>query len=184
MPFIRLDKYYMLVRRFVNASFRLLLRNDWSEEVCAEYNEILTRPGGGPLWCVPITSPRTNAELATTALRTKKYLRALAIMSATSTSRNLRRPSHRAKTRFHPFPSPSSYPPSYTSHLALSIREHTQGWNRLSSNHYYQRCQRTRNRERNVRDWRHHRRRHRTTLISSKMPAWTIRARESSTGPA
>uniref|UniRef100_D8PRA3 Nop52-domain-containing protein n=1 Tax=Schizophyllum commune (strain H4-8 / FGSC 9210) TaxID=578458 RepID=D8PRA3_SCHCM len=46
---LRLDKYYMLVRRFVNASFRLLLRNDWSEEVCSEYNEILTRPGGGPL---------------------------------------------------------------------------------------------------------------------------------------
>ena len=98
-------------------------------------------------WCVPITSPRTNAELATTALRTKKYLRALAIMSATSTSRNLRRPSHYAKTIFHPLPSPSSYPPSYTSHLALSIREHTQVWNRLSLNHYYQRCQRTRNRE-------------------------------------
>ncbi|KAL1740962.1 nucleolar protein,Nop52-domain-containing protein [Schizophyllum fasciatum] len=46
---LRLDKYYMLIRRFVNASFRLLIRNDWNEDTCAEYNEILTRPGGGPL---------------------------------------------------------------------------------------------------------------------------------------
>ncbi|TRM66087.1 Nop52-domain-containing protein [Schizophyllum amplum] len=46
---IRLDKYYMLVRRFVNASFRLLLRTGWDEDVCSEHNEILTRPGGGPL---------------------------------------------------------------------------------------------------------------------------------------
>lgn len=61
----RLDKYYMLVRRFVNASFRLLLRNDWSEEVCSEYNEILTRPGGGPLWCVSAFVARPNVKSAT-----------------------------------------------------------------------------------------------------------------------
>ena len=49
MPFIRLDKYYMLVRRFVNASFRLLIRDEWDASVCAEYNTILTDKGG-PLW--------------------------------------------------------------------------------------------------------------------------------------
>ncbi|KAK7058396.1 hypothetical protein VNI00_002030 [Paramarasmius palmivorus] len=43
---LRIDKYYMLVRRFVNASFRLLLRNDWDTKTCEEYNEILTRQGG------------------------------------------------------------------------------------------------------------------------------------------
>ncbi|KAG7099613.1 hypothetical protein E1B28_001441 [Marasmius oreades] len=43
---LRMDKYYMLVRRFVNASFRLLLRNDWEQKICEEYNNILTRQGG------------------------------------------------------------------------------------------------------------------------------------------
>jgi ribosomal RNA-processing protein 1 len=45
----RLDKYYMLVRRFVNASFRLLARAKWDTALCREYNDILTNPGG-PLW--------------------------------------------------------------------------------------------------------------------------------------
>ncbi|KAL0068674.1 hypothetical protein AAF712_004390 [Marasmius tenuissimus] len=43
---LRMDKYYMLVRRFVNAPFRLLLRDDWDQETCEKYNEILTRQGG------------------------------------------------------------------------------------------------------------------------------------------
>lgn len=47
--FYRIDKYYMLVRRFVNASFRLLIRTQWDDKVCAEYNSILTDKGG-PLW--------------------------------------------------------------------------------------------------------------------------------------
>jgi len=46
-----MDKYYMLVRRFVNASFRLLIRTGWDQDVCREYNNILTGQGG-PLWCV------------------------------------------------------------------------------------------------------------------------------------
>ena len=45
----RMDKYYMLVRRFVNAAFRLLLRTEWDDSACREYNSILTRTGG-PLW--------------------------------------------------------------------------------------------------------------------------------------
>ncbi|KAI0828946.1 Nop52-domain-containing protein [Trametes gibbosa] len=43
---LRIDKYYMLVRRFVNASFRLLMRAEWDEATCQEYNSILTDRGG------------------------------------------------------------------------------------------------------------------------------------------
>ena len=45
----RIDKYYMLIRRFVNASFRLLIREEWASDACKEYNSILTDKGG-PLW--------------------------------------------------------------------------------------------------------------------------------------
>lgn len=47
----RIDKYYMLVRRFVNASFRLLMRAEWDEAIVSEYTSIMTNRGG-PLWCV------------------------------------------------------------------------------------------------------------------------------------
>ncbi|RDX51869.1 Nop52-domain-containing protein [Lentinus brumalis] len=43
---LRIDKYYMLIRRFVNASFRLLIRSGWDAEACREYNSILTDRGG------------------------------------------------------------------------------------------------------------------------------------------
>ncbi|KAG5650456.1 hypothetical protein H0H81_012195 [Sphagnurus paluster] len=43
---LRIDKYYMLVRRFVNASFRLLIRAEWTKSECDEYNDILMAPGG------------------------------------------------------------------------------------------------------------------------------------------
>ncbi|KAH9947101.1 Nop52-domain-containing protein [Amylocystis lapponica] len=43
---LRIDKYYMLVRRFVNASFRLLIREEWDSTTTAEYNTILTARGG------------------------------------------------------------------------------------------------------------------------------------------
>jgi len=42
----RIDKYYMLVRKFVNASFHLLVREEWSRAVCEEYNHIIGGPGG------------------------------------------------------------------------------------------------------------------------------------------
>lgn len=45
----RIDKYYLLIRRFVNASFRLLARNEWEETLVKEYDEILSGKGG-PLW--------------------------------------------------------------------------------------------------------------------------------------
>lgn len=42
----RIDKYYMLVRRFVNASFRLLIDEKWSSTAIDEYSKILTGRGG------------------------------------------------------------------------------------------------------------------------------------------
>lgn len=45
----RIDKYYMLVRRYINASFKLLSRAGWDKASCEEYNDILTHEGG-PLW--------------------------------------------------------------------------------------------------------------------------------------
>ncbi|KAF8203812.1 nucleolar protein,Nop52-domain-containing protein, partial [Pholiota molesta] len=40
---LRLDKYYMLIRRFINATFRLLMRSKWDRESCEDYKQILTR---------------------------------------------------------------------------------------------------------------------------------------------
>ncbi|KAL1951142.1 hypothetical protein VTO73DRAFT_291 [Trametes versicolor] len=57
---LRIDKYYMLVRRFSNASFRLLMRAEWDEETCKEYNSILT-DRGGPLCPEDIRVPTSLA---------------------------------------------------------------------------------------------------------------------------
>ncbi|KAI9068693.1 Nop52-domain-containing protein [Trametes sanguinea] len=57
---LRIDKYYMLVRRFTNASFRLLMRSEWDAAACQEYNSILT-DRGGPL-CAE--DPRVPTSLA------------------------------------------------------------------------------------------------------------------------
>ncbi|KAI5121317.1 hypothetical protein M0805_003784 [Coniferiporia weirii] len=43
---LRMDKYYMLVRKFMNASFRLLIRTEWDRGAVDEYNSILTARGG------------------------------------------------------------------------------------------------------------------------------------------
>jgi len=43
---LRIDKYYMLVRRFVNATFRLLIRTEWDITACEDCNNILTARGG------------------------------------------------------------------------------------------------------------------------------------------
>ncbi|KAI0361012.1 Nop52-domain-containing protein [Trametes cingulata] len=57
---LRIDKYYMLVRRFVNASFRLLMRADWDEAACQEYNSILSSRGG-PLCSEDLRVPTSLA---------------------------------------------------------------------------------------------------------------------------
>lgn len=43
---LRMDKYYMLVRKYVRASFTLLHRTNWKPEYCEEYNQILTSRNG------------------------------------------------------------------------------------------------------------------------------------------
>jgi ribosomal RNA-processing protein 1 len=55
-----MDKYYMLVRRLVNASFRLLARAEWDKTACEKYNEILSRQGG-PLWYVTFAAIRLTS---------------------------------------------------------------------------------------------------------------------------
>ncbi|KIJ53456.1 hypothetical protein M422DRAFT_222082 [Sphaerobolus stellatus SS14] len=42
----RLDKYYALVRKFTNAAIRVLMRAEWAEDACKEYNDILGGMGG------------------------------------------------------------------------------------------------------------------------------------------
>ena len=42
----RMDKFYMLMRRYVNATFRLLARHGWSEQAVDGVNEILTSKTG------------------------------------------------------------------------------------------------------------------------------------------
>jgi ribosomal RNA-processing protein 1 len=46
---LRMDKYYMLIRRWQNATFRMLARDGWSEEAMRRYNGILLATIGGPL---------------------------------------------------------------------------------------------------------------------------------------
>ncbi|KAF8140566.1 nucleolar protein,Nop52-domain-containing protein [Boletus edulis] len=53
---LRMDKYYMLVRRFVNASFRLLIRAQWNNSALQDYTSILTSEGG-PLCPTDIRVP-------------------------------------------------------------------------------------------------------------------------------
>ncbi|KAJ9094817.1 hypothetical protein QFC20_006832 [Naganishia adeliensis] len=56
----RMDKYYMLLRRWVNASFRLLARSQWNPIIVDRYNQILVDVTNGPLaWA----NPRTPASL-------------------------------------------------------------------------------------------------------------------------
>jgi len=43
---LRMDKYYMIVRKYVYASFLLLIRLEWNEASCTEYNKLLTDRGG------------------------------------------------------------------------------------------------------------------------------------------
>ena len=56
---LRLDKFYLLIRRFVGVGFKLLAREEWDLTAIAEYNNCLTGPGG-PLQCV--TLPRSHSR--------------------------------------------------------------------------------------------------------------------------
>ncbi|GJN87653.1 hypothetical protein Rhopal_000608-T1 [Rhodotorula paludigena] len=56
----RLDKFLLLIRRFVHVAFRLLEREGWDARAIAEYNEVLTGPGG-PLH---VTDPKVLHSIA------------------------------------------------------------------------------------------------------------------------
>lgn len=47
---LRIDKYYLLIRRYVNATFRLLQREAWAPEAVAKVNRILTAERGPMSW--------------------------------------------------------------------------------------------------------------------------------------
>lgn len=49
---LRMDKFYMLVRRFINAAFQLLLQLDWEEQAVEDVNAIVSDEGG-PLASAP-----------------------------------------------------------------------------------------------------------------------------------
>ncbi|GAA6008459.1 hypothetical protein JCM10207_007119 [Rhodosporidiobolus poonsookiae] len=55
---LRLDKFYLLIRRFVHAGMRLLEREGWDERAIAEYNAILTGPHG-PLHVTDVKIPHS-----------------------------------------------------------------------------------------------------------------------------
>ncbi|KAJ9112664.1 hypothetical protein QFC22_006166 [Naganishia vaughanmartiniae] len=57
----RIDKYYMLLRRWINASFRLLARSSWNPLIVQRYLTILVDPSTGPL---TYENPRTPVSLA------------------------------------------------------------------------------------------------------------------------
>jgi ribosomal RNA-processing protein 1 len=52
----RVDKYYMLMRRYVNVTFRLLAREGWNKEAVDGVNEILGRKGGPLTLAFPHTT--------------------------------------------------------------------------------------------------------------------------------
>ena len=57
---LRLDKFYLLIRRFVGVGFKLLAREEWDLTAIAEYNHCLTGPGG-PLQSV-VLSPGVQSD--------------------------------------------------------------------------------------------------------------------------
>ncbi|KAJ9107154.1 hypothetical protein QFC19_002814 [Naganishia cerealis] len=57
----RMDKYYMLLRRWINASFRLLARGGWNPVFVQRYCAIMVDPLTGPL---TYENPRTPVSLA------------------------------------------------------------------------------------------------------------------------
>ncbi|WWC92815.1 uncharacterized protein L201_007774 [Kwoniella dendrophila CBS 6074] len=47
---LRMDKYYLLMRKYVNATFRLLARERWEKQAVEAVNRILTKNGGPMTW--------------------------------------------------------------------------------------------------------------------------------------
>ncbi|GAA5961840.1 hypothetical protein JCM3765_004092 [Sporobolomyces pararoseus] len=56
---LRIDKFYLLIRRFIEVSFKFLEREEWDPKAIELYNEVLTS-AGGPLF---VESPKTPHSL-------------------------------------------------------------------------------------------------------------------------
>ncbi|CED85031.1 Nucleolar protein NOP52/RRP1 [Phaffia rhodozyma] len=69
---LRMDKYYMLIRRFLNATFRLLQRDNWRKESIESYNAILILLTPPPPCSIPTaaSSSTTTTSPSTTASTT------------------------------------------------------------------------------------------------------------------
>ncbi|KAG6910530.1 hypothetical protein DXG01_009949 [Tephrocybe rancida] len=95
---LRIDKYYMLVRRFVNASFRLLIRAEWDKNATTEYNDILTAPGG-PLCPSDLKVP-TSLAYHLADIYIEELNKVLGVLSTATTSLPLPPPLHTLLTPF------------------------------------------------------------------------------------
>jgi ribosomal RNA-processing protein 1 len=42
----RIDKFYLLIRRYIEVGFKFLEREEWDPKAIELYNEVLTSPGG------------------------------------------------------------------------------------------------------------------------------------------
>ncbi|WWC65846.1 uncharacterized protein I303_108468 [Kwoniella dejecticola CBS 10117] len=47
---LRMDKYYLLMRKYVNATFRLLARERWEKHAISAVNRIMSKNGGPMTW--------------------------------------------------------------------------------------------------------------------------------------
>ena len=143
-----MDKYLMLIRRFLNASFRLLMRNNWDPAICAEYNEILTRKGAGPLWYSIPRSPSPDVTYPVIQVPTiSVFPQVWRIISVISISKNS---TNHPKTRL-PLPrSSSSSNHSSSSPLGRQQKRHINGFKLRWSTHSSQICNSPRQPQHNI----------------------------------
>jgi ribosomal RNA-processing protein 1 len=98
---LRIDKYYLLIRRFVNASFRLLIRTDFDEDTCQEYIDILTGTGG-PL-CPSDTKVPAGLAYHLSDLYLEEFDKSLAKTPSTSASTSITIPAQALQNVLEPF---------------------------------------------------------------------------------
>ncbi|KAK8849691.1 hypothetical protein IAR55_005026 [Kwoniella newhampshirensis] len=58
---LRMDKFYLFIRRYVNATFRLLAREKWDKRAIEAVNKILIKKGGPMTW----EDPKVPSSIAT-----------------------------------------------------------------------------------------------------------------------
>ncbi|WVO17229.1 hypothetical protein L204_104921 [Cryptococcus depauperatus] len=58
---LRMDKYYMLIRKYISATFRLLAREKWEKKAVESANKVLMKKGGAMSW----EDPKVPTSIAT-----------------------------------------------------------------------------------------------------------------------